>query len=111
MNTKNLFTKIIISFFTVGIFWALESGFSLRNGDELIKSTLFAIVFFIAIEEKYRKYLLITSIILFLLMIFLYLFWQIAYATFFGSMGFGILCIYVLSFVPDLIKRGFVGKK
>ena len=108
ININNVLTKIFISFFSVGIFWFLESGFSLRNGDELIKSIIFGTALFGAFTNSLRKYLLVFSIISIGIMIILYLFWQIPFATFFGSIGFGILSIYILSFTPNLIKKGFV---
>lgn len=108
MNINNFFVKIVISLLSIGIFWALESGFSLRNGDEFVKSVIFAVVLFISFTKKLRKYLLTISIMLFVAMVILYLFWQIPSATLFGSLGVGILFIYIFSFISDLIKKGFV---
>ncbi|MEK7616864.1 MAG: hypothetical protein AAB414_02330 [Patescibacteria group bacterium] len=109
-KTKSFFLKLFISIASVPIFWGLESGFSLRNGDELLKSVIFASSLFIVMTERYKKFVLWISIILNFLMVILYLFWQINLSNLFGSIGFGMLLIFILSFIPDLMKRGFVEK-
>lgn len=107
-KSETLLLKICLSLASVGLFWGLESGFSLRNGDELLKSIIFALSLFIVLTNKFKKYLLKIAIILLIIMVILYLFWQIPLSGFFGSMGFGILSIFVLSYIPDLIEKGFV---
>lgn len=109
-KNKKLFLKLFIAIISVGLFWGFESGFSLRNGDELIKSIIFSITLLIILITKYKKIILWISICLLILMVILYLFWQIPLSTLFGSIGLGMFLIYIFSFMPDLIKRGFVEK-
>lgn len=109
-KTKVIFLKLFISIISIGFFWGLESGFKLRNGDELIKSIIFAGSLFITLTGTYKKFILWVSILLLGIMIIFYLLWQIPLSSFFGSIGFGMLLIFILSYLPDLIKKGFVEK-
>lgn len=109
-KSETLLLKICLSLASVGLFWALESGFSLRNGDELLKSIIFAFSLFIALTNKFKKFLLKIATIMLVIMVILYLFWQIPLSGFFGSIGFGILSIFVLSYIPDLVRKGYIEK-
>lgn len=109
-KTKVIFLKLFISIISIGFFWGLESGFTLRNGDELLKSLIFASAFFIVLTNKFKNYLLRISVTLLVIMVILYLFWQIPLSSFFGSIGFGILSIFVLSYIPDLVRKGYIEK-
>ncbi len=107
---KRLLTRIVLSVFSIFGFWYLESGFMIKNGDELIKSIIFGITLFIAMNPVYRKYLFLVCFFLLTLMTFFYLFWQITWADRFGSIGFGILVITVFSYMWQLLKNGYVEK-
>ncbi len=107
---KRLLTKIILSAFSIFGFWYLESGFMIKSGDELIKSIIFGITLFIAMNSVYRKYLFLVCFFLLTLMTFFYLFWQITWADRFGSLGFGMLFITSLLYLPAIIKKGYVEK-
>lgn len=108
-------SKIILKFFisviSIAIFWGLESGFTLRNGYEAVKSIIFALSLFIVLTNKYKKYVLWIAIFLLMLMVILYLLWQIPLSDLFGSIGFGMFFIFILSYLPSLIKKGFVEDK
>ncbi len=111
MNKIEFFLlHLIISISSVGLFWWLESGFSLRNGDELAKSVIFAVALFVILTNKYKRFVLLLSLVLMGLMVILYLFWQLSLSNLFGSIGFGLFIIFSLSLLPDLIKSGFVEK-
>ena len=109
-KTESFFLKLFVSIFSVAFFWGLESGFTLRDGDELIKSIIFAVSLFVSLFATYKKFILWISIVLLLIMILLYLLWQIPLSNMFGSIGFGMFLIFILSYIPDLIKKGFVEK-
>lgn len=109
-KSKKIAINLFFSIVSVWGFWALESGFQLRNGDEFIKSIVFAASLFMVLSNKHKEIVLWISIFLLLIMIFFYLLWQIPLASMFGSIGFGIFVIYVFSFIPNLIKKGFVEK-
>ncbi len=107
--------KIVIKFFistiSIAFFWGLESGFTQRNGYELIKSIIFASSFFIVLTKKYKQYILWISTFLLISMIILYLLWQIQLSDLLGSIGFGMFFIFILSYLPDLVRIGFVKDK
>lgn len=109
-RTEKLLLKLFVSIMSVGLFWWLESGFTLRNGDELVKSSIFAVSLFIILTGEYKRFVLLVSFLLLIIMIILYLFWQIPLSSFFGSIGFGILSIFVLSYIPDLVRKGYIEK-
>lgn len=109
-KTKKFVLNLSVSIISIGVFWWLESGFALRNGDELIKSIIFAIVLFMVLIDVFKQLILWVSFSLFGIMIILYLFWQIPLSNMFGSIGFGILLIFILSYLPGLIKKGYIEK-
>lgn len=92
------------------IFWWLESGFSIRDGGEPWKSSIFGFSLFLAMIKRTRIYLLWTSLILLVIMVLFYMFWKIPWAATFGSIGLGILAIFLIGLLPELIKRGFIEK-
>lgn len=100
--------KFLIATFSIGLFWWLESGFKIRNGDELLKSIIFAISLFFILAYKSKRSILWLALFLLGLMVIYYLLRNIPLANFFGSIGFGMLLIFILSFIPDLVKKGFV---
>jgi len=104
------FIKFLISAVSIGAFWWLESGMKLRNGDELLKSVIFATSLFFVLTQKYKKSVLWLALLLLGMMVVYYLLRDISSASFFGSIGFGMLIIFVLSLTPDLVKKGFVEK-
>lgn len=107
---KRLLTRIVLSLLSIFGFWYLESGFMIKNGDELIKSIIFGITLFIATAPQYRKYLYLCSFFLLGFMIIFYLFWQLVWADRLGSTGFGILLIIIFTYLPQLFKKGYIEK-
>ena len=57
-----------------------------------------------------RKYLLIASFALLLLMIFFYLIGQLDTSNWLGSLGFALLIVTIVSYLPQLFKRGYIDK-
>lgn len=107
---KKYFARIILSVFSVFGFWYLESGFMIKNGDELIKSIIFGTTFFVALNSIYRKNLFLVCFFLFCCMVIFYLLWQMVWADRLASLGFGILLITCFSYFFELTEKGFVEK-
>lgn len=107
-KSKSIIIKLLISAASIIFFWGLESGFSQRQGDELVKSIIFAISLFFVLTRAYKKLVMFVSLILLSVMVVLYLFGQIYLSNMVGSVGFGVLLIYTLSFLPELIRGGNV---
>lgn len=57
-----------------------------------------------------RKYSLILSLSSLFLMIVFYLIGQLDTANWFGSLGFGLLVITVIFYLPELFKKGYINK-
>ena len=108
--------KIIIKFLILPIIFTilfnfLEYGFSWDRVDKFILPALLALVatinFFIV---RARAYFLILSFVLLAVMVVLYLIDQLALSTNVGSFGFAVLIIIVISYIPELIKKGYIEK-
>lgn len=98
--------SLIIFFISFVIFVFLETGFKIRSAFGVVYPLIFSICTAVSINKIYRNYLIITSFLLLLIMVILYLFWQMDLSNWFGSLGIGIFTIAVLANIPELIKKG-----
>lgn len=110
MSFNKLLISIVIFSVSLPIFIWLESGFAIKSAHDLIKPFIFSLSLAVSFNNFYKRILLIFSLILLGIMIFLYLLWKIDLSNWFGSLGFGILTIYVLGYIPELFKKGYVEK-
>lgn len=110
MKISKILAFIIILIVSLPVFMWLESGFSIKSPLDLIKPLIFSLSASISFVNFYKRLLLITSLILLTIMVFLYLIWKIDLSNWFGSLGFGMLTIYVAGYFSELIKKGFVEK-
>lgn len=102
-----LFTKILLSAFTFLIIWYLESKSNMGEADWLLPVAS-GIGFFLALNSKTNKYLILISGVSFIIMAILYLFWQISLASWFGSIGLLFILFFVLGNLKYLVKEGYV---
>lgn len=98
---------IIFSF----IFTILDIGMEVKQPIQLTQPIIFALtavsaIFFL----RKRKLILIISLFLLSLMIFTYLLGLVDISNWIGSFGFGMFTIIVATYLPDLIKKGFIEK-
>lgn len=78
---------------------------------QLIQPVIFALTGVIAtFFLRKRKLILIISLSLLSLMIFAYLLSLMDISNWLGSLGFGMLFITIFSYLPQVIKRGYVEK-
>lgn len=106
-----LFKLLILPIFLVVSFNFLEYGFKWNRVDQFIYPlTLTIITLIIYFVPKLRKLFLISSFLILLIMIFLYLMNELNMANIIGSFGFALLLIVITSYIPDIIKKGFVEK-
>lgn len=110
MKPNGAFIKIIIFVISIPVFLFLETGLNFDNLLSLSKPFIFALGICLAFDFRYRKFLLLSSSLLFLGMIFFYLFWQLTIAALLGSIGFGLLIIYTIGLLPILFKKGYIEK-
>lgn len=95
----------VISFF---IFNLLEFEL-LSSGNKFAESSIFSmslvVSFFI---PKLRLKLLILAFFLMFIMMIFYLAGRLAFSNFSGSTGIGILTIVLLSYLPEIVKKGSI---
>lgn len=110
MKIRKILVSIIIFIVTLPLFVWLESGFSIKSPIDLIKPLCFSFSATFSYMNFYRKFLLISSLFLLTIMVFFYLIWKIDLSNWFGSLGFGMLIIYVAGYFPQLLKKGYIEK-
>lgn len=110
MKINKFLLVFFIFFISLPVFIWLESGFFIKTINDIIKPLIFSTSLVISIANFYRNYLLRISFTLLFLMVIFYLFWQIPASEWFGSVGLGILTVYVLGHIPQLIKKGYIEK-
>ena len=110
-NPRLLIKYLILSLIFIGFFNFLEYGFQWNRLEEFIYPVILMlaslIIFF---ASKLRKFFLISSFLILLIMILLYLFNELNLANTVGSFGFALLLIVISSYIPQLIKKGFIEK-
>lgn len=108
--------RVVIKFIVLPIiliiaFNFLEYGFSWDRMDKFIVPALLTSVlvinFFI---PRTRRYFLLLPFGLFAIMVALYLINKLALSTTLGSFGFAILLIVVISYIPEIFKKGYIEK-
>ncbi|MDP3973620.1 MAG: hypothetical protein Q8P92_02180 [Candidatus Daviesbacteria bacterium] len=110
MRVNKLILSIIIFIISLPIFIWLESGFAIKSATDFVKPLIFSASLVISSVRFYKHYLLIISLTLLFLMVIFYLFWQIPTADWLGSVGIGMFTIYIIGYLPELIRKGYVEK-
>lgn len=109
------FKKIIIApiltiIFTF-IFHLLSFELETNSVNRIIQPLIFSITLVIGILfSTFRKVVIIISLILLLLMILTYLFNILDFSNWLGSLGFGMLFITIMTYLPEFIKKGYIEK-
>ena len=106
-----LFKFLILPVFLVVSFNFLEYGFKWNKVDQFIFPAILMIsTLIIFLIPKLRKLFFISSFFILSIMIILYLFNELNLANIAGSFGFALLLIVISSYIPQIIKGGFVEK-
>lgn len=112
--SKVVYKLILTAFFSVILFLIFNMlEFELLNEgmNQNIQSIIFSICAGTAIfYPKLRNKLLYVSFTPLFLMIMFYLLGDIKLANSIGSLGFGILTIAIMSYVPTILKNGYIEK-
>lgn len=107
---KIILTPFLFIIFTF-IFTILDVGLIINQFDQIIQPVFFSASLIICLlYSSNRKYILIVSIILLFLMILIYLLNMIVLSNWVGSLGLGILFITFTTYIPQLIKVGYIEK-
>lgn len=110
MTARKLFLKIFLFAISFVIFVYLETGFRVDSINKLSEPLIFAFGMMFTFNFKYKKYLLFFSFLLLFGTILAYLFWQLSISDWLGSISLGILVIYAIGLLPDLLRRGYIEK-
>lgn len=106
---KKIAKSLLIFVATFPVLFFLNTGFS---NDLLWKTTQtigFSFAFSLSlIWPFFRKYILILSGFLFIIMSVLFVFDQISWAEVSGSSGFGLVMLILIIYLPQIIKKGYV---
>lgn len=106
---KKAIKKIILYLFVFGFFLMLNSGFKFDSPDSLFQTLFFTLTTLLLISQPwFKKTFVVLSMILFIIMVIFFTLDFINIANFFGSLGFGILIISSLFYIPKLLKYGYV---
>lgn len=110
MKMSKFLVSILVFLISLPIFIYLESGFAINSFFDILKPLIFSASLIISINTIFRRFLLMISLIFLSFMVVFYIFWKMDFSNWLGSVGFGMLIIYVLGYLPEIIKKGFVEK-
>ena len=112
MHIVKVLTKfLILPLFLVVFFNLSEYGFKWNRIDKFIYPVFLMMLTLVTfLNPKLRKFLLTGSLVVLLLMIFLYLVDEVNMANIVGSFGFALLIIVVTSYMTQIVKMGYIDK-
>lgn len=107
---KKIFLLIIFPALVI-IFNFLEYGLIWDSPKKFIYPTLLSVVTILNFyKPDLRRYSLIFSVALFILMVVFYLANQTAISSAIGSFGFALLITLIISYLPVIFKKGYIEK-
>lgn len=108
-NKIKIIKKTFYFFGVFGFFWMLNSGFSFDSWISLFQTILFTLITITLFSRSWLKNVFIVlAMVLLIIMVIFFTLNLIDIANFFGSLGFGILLISSLFYLPELIKHGHI---
>lgn len=100
---------IILTIFIFGFFLVFNSGFRFDSWELLFQIFVFTLLtMFLIFQPGLKKGFVLSSLVLFIFMVIFFILDYTGIANFFGSLGFGILIISSLFYLPKLLKYGYV---
>lgn len=108
-NEKRIILIFVFSIVFFIVFVILDNGTDVDRIDQLIQPLIFTFAFITGtFFHSTRKYLLGVGIILLSLMIFTYLFVSLDVSDWIGSLGFGIFFTTIFTYIPEIIRKGYI---
>lgn len=108
---KRIFKFLIIFIFTFPILLFMHTGFLTDSTVKLSQTVIFATgLSMIAAWPILRRFVLLGSLFLIVVMAVLYIVNMIEWADIIGSTGIGLIMINLLSYLPQLVKLGYIKK-
>lgn len=111
MKANKIIISPILFVIAVFIFTVLDVGMKVDQINQLVQPLFFAATFTLSVLfANFRKYLLICSGLLLILLVITYMLQMLVISDWVGRLGFGMLLIILFSYFPQLIKRGYIEK-
>lgn len=110
MNKKKLKFLLILALAAPVLFF-FNTGFSNDSAWKTSQTIGFSIAFSLSLIWPFsRKYFLILSAVLLVIMVVVFIFGQAGWAEIFGSSSFGLAVLILIIYLPQIIKKGYVEK-
>lgn len=111
MKANKIIIALILFVIAVFVFTVLDVGMNVDQINQLVQPLFFAATFTLSVLfANFRKYLLISSALLLILLVITYILQMLVISDWVGRLGFGILFIVIFSYLPQFIKKGFLEK-
>lgn len=107
---KKYFLKVLLLLICVfPIMFFLNTGFLLAEYWKIIQAAIFTLVFILLmLSRRTKKYIFIMGLILVLIMVIFYVLSLIEWSDMVGSTGIGLITLCIVSYIPQLIKLGYI---
>lgn len=107
--TKKAVKSVSIFIFVLPVLFFLNTGFSLDSPWKTLQTIGFSAAFGTSLGwPVLRKYFLILSAILLIMMSVLFIFGELLWAEVFGSSSIGLVLLLLISYVPQFFKKGYI---
>lgn len=107
--TKKAVKLVSIFIFVLPVLFYLNTGFSADSPWKTFQTIGFSAAFSASLVwPVLRKYFLILSAVLLIMMSVVFVFGQTGWAEVFGSSGFGLILLLLLSYIPQFVKKGYI---
>lgn len=111
MKSSKVFLVLIVSILLFFIFSTIEFEPLNQATNKYFQSLIFTLTFaFTVLKPKFRIKVFFFAFFLLFLMVGLYLLQRLTLANSLSSIGIGILFITSLTYLPELIKTGYIEK-
>lgn len=107
--TKKIIKLTSILIFVLPVLFFLNTGFSADSQWKIFQTIGFSMAFSTSlIWPFFKKYLLILSVVLLIIMSVLFIFGELLWAETFGSTVFGLTLLLIISYIPQFVKKGYI---
>lgn len=107
--TKKAIKLVLIFIFVLPVLFFLNTGFSADSQWKTFQTIGFSAAFSASlVRPVLRKYFLILSAVLLIMMSVVFILGEILWAEIFGSSGFGLILLLLLSYIPQFAKLGYI---
>lgn len=106
---KKIVKVSILFLLFFSFYWLFNSGLRTDVWDQILQNLVFTILTIVLIFKPSLKTIsMFISLILLIFMVIFFVLDNITIANSFGSLGFGILIISGLFYIPKLLKYGYI---